>query len=71
MQTATEPREVAIAIGDCNACTGCVDLNPEIFGWDDNMDCPYLLKDMATEDEVQDVINCCPNDCIYFVDDDA
>ncbi|QJB54890.1 ferredoxin [Pseudodesulfovibrio sp. zrk46] len=64
----TEYREVAIELGDCRLCQGCVDLNPDVFEWDDNMDMPYVCRSKVTEEEVRDIMNTCPEGCIVFVD---
>lgn len=61
-------REVAIELGDCRSCMGCIEMNPDIFEWDDNLDMPYVTRSKVTEEEVQDIINCCPEDCIILVD---
>lgn len=67
-QDTTQHREVAIELGDCRSCMGCIDLNPDIFEWDDVLDMPYVCRSKVTEEEVQDIINCCPEDCIILVD---
>lgn len=64
----TEHREVAIELGDCSSCQGCIELNPDVFEWDDNMDMPYVCRSKVTEEEVRDIMNCCPEGCIVFVD---
>lgn len=68
MTTHTTTREVAIELGGCRACQGCTELNPDVFQWDDLTDRPFVVRSEVTEDEVQDIINCCPEDCIVFVD---
>lgn len=64
-----DTHEVGLDLGNCSCCMGCVELNPDVFAWDDNLDQPQLLKSEATEEEMQDVVACCPKDCIYLVDD--
>lgn len=66
--TCTKTREVAIELGDCRSCYGCIDLNPDIFEWDDNLDMPYVCREKVTEEEVRDIMNTCPEGCIVFVD---
>jgi ferredoxin len=61
-------REVAIELGDCRSCKGCIDLNPDIFVWDEVLDMPFVTRAEVTEEEVQDIMNCCPEGCIVFVD---
>ena len=66
--TCTKLREVAIELGDCRLCQGCIELNPDVFEWDDNLDIPYVCRSKVTEEEVKDIMNMCPEDCIIFVD---
>lgn len=67
-QDTTQYREVAIELGDCRSCMGCIDMNPDVFEWDDALDMPVVCRSRVTEDEVRDIINCCPEDCIILVD---
>lgn len=62
--------DILFELSECNNCMGCIDLNPEIFGWDENTDRPYLKKNKATEDEIRDALSCCPGDCISLALDD-
>ncbi len=64
----TDLREVAIELGDCCSCQGCIDLNPDVFEWDDVLDMPVVCRSKVTEEEIRDIMNCCPADCIVFVD---
>jgi len=64
----TSKREVAIELGDCRSCMGCIDLNPDIFAWDDALGMPYVTRSSVSEEEVRDIMNTCPEDCIVFVD---
>ncbi|WP_272700143.1 4Fe-4S domain-containing protein [Desulfovibrio sp. Fe33] len=66
--TCTKHREVAIELGDCRSCMGCIDLNPDVFQWDDALDMPYVCRSKVTEEEVRDIMNSCPEGCIVFVD---
>lgn len=61
-------REVAIELGDCRSCQGCIEMNPDIFEWDEMLDMPFVCRSKVTEEEVQDIVNCCPEGCIIFVD---
>jgi len=64
----TQEREVAIELGDCRSCQGCVEMNPDIFEWDEVLDMPFVCRSKVTEEEVRDIVNCCPEQCIVFVD---
>lgn len=66
--TCTKMREVAIELGDCRSCQGCIDLNPDVFEWDDVLDMPFVCRSKVSEEEVRDIMNTCPEGCIVFVD---
>ncbi|MBU1610637.1 MAG: ferredoxin [Proteobacteria bacterium] len=61
-------KEIGLDLAHCSCCQGCVEINPDIFEWDDNNDMPHLLKDKATEEELQEIMACCPKDCIYLLE---
>ncbi|GAB7023016.1 4Fe-4S domain-containing protein [Salidesulfovibrio brasiliensis] len=65
----SKKKEVGLDLSGCNGCYGCVDLNPEVFGWDDGTEKPFLVKPEATEEEIAEAAMCCPGDCIFLVDD--
>lgn len=56
--------EVLLDLSRCNACSGCAGVCPEIFGWDEDMERPYLKRHFATHDEVREAIALCPKRCI-------
>ncbi|OIO05360.1 MAG: hypothetical protein AUJ49_01450 [Desulfovibrionaceae bacterium CG1_02_65_16] len=56
--------EVLLDLSRCNACSGCAEICPEIFGWDDGPGRPYLKRQYATHDEVREAISLCPKRCI-------
>jgi ferredoxin len=56
--------EVLIDISGCNACSGCCDICPDIFQWDDDLGRPCLKRQHATHDEVREAISLCPRRCI-------
>ncbi|WP_147821126.1 ferredoxin [Salidesulfovibrio onnuriiensis] len=60
----TQLREVSLEPMACNGCRGCIELNPDIFGWDDLSDRPFLITDKADEEDIRDAMTCCPGDCI-------
>lgn len=68
--TESKKHDIGLDLGACNGCYGCVDLNPEIFGWDDDSERPFLIRQEATRDEVAEAIACCPGDCIFLEDED-
>ncbi len=56
--------EVLIDRSECNACSGCCDICPDIFEWDEDMGRPSLKRQFATHDEVREAISLCPRRCI-------
>jgi ferredoxin len=48
---------------------GCVEMCPDIVGWDAETERPYLKHQDATEEEIQDAMACCPKDCFEFADE--
>ncbi len=56
--------EVLLDISRCNACTGCTEICPDIFEWDDDLERPSLRRQTATHDEVREAIALCPRRCI-------
>ena len=63
-----EQREIILDLGPCTACTGCRELCPEIFDWDENTDRPCLKRSTATEEELRDIVASCPGDCISLLE---
>ncbi|MDO9630601.1 MAG: ferredoxin [Humidesulfovibrio sp.] len=65
--SAQEPgtlHEVLVDRSECNACSGCCDICPDIFEWDNDLGCPSLKRQFATHDEVREAISLCPRRCI-------
>ncbi len=56
--------EVLLDLSRCNACSGCCEICPDIFQWDDNTGRPTLKRQFATHDEVREAISLCPKRCI-------
>ncbi|WP_045219167.1 ferredoxin [Desulfonatronum thioautotrophicum] len=56
--------EVDLDLEHCSRCQGCVEMCPEVFGWDDTMDLPVLLAPTGPREEVLQVAAFCPKDCI-------
>lgn len=61
---APQRHEVFIDRSECNACSGCCDMCPDIFEWDDDEGRPCLRRQFATHDEVREAIAFCPRRCI-------
>jgi len=56
--------EVLMDLSRCNACSGCCEICPDIFEWDDDLERPNLRRHKATHDEVREAIALCPKRCI-------
>jgi len=56
--------EVLVDRSECNACSGCCDICPDIFEWDHDTGRPSLKRQFATHDEVREAISLCPRRCI-------
>lgn len=56
--------EVLLDLSRCNACSGCCEICPEIFEWDEDQERPCLKRQEATHDEVREAIALCPKRCI-------
>ncbi|MGE4296893.1 MAG: ferredoxin [Desulfovibrionaceae bacterium] len=62
-------RRITFTTAGCKGCQACVSLAPQCFGWDEDRELPVLIHDCLPEDEAQEVISCCPEDCIEFDDE--
>lgn len=67
--TANPLRRITLDLGGCSACEACTSLAPEVFGWDEHTERPRLLQELVPQDLAQEVISYCPQDCIFFDDD--
>ena len=63
-----QEQEIILDLGPCTGCTGCHELCPKIFGWDENTDRPCLKRTTATPEEIRDAMAACPGDCIELED---
>ena len=53
---------------ECSGCGGCVDMFPQMFGWDDGSDRPEVKDGRFSCEEVHQAVAICPRDCIEAVD---
>lgn len=59
-----DQKKISFYPGTCKGCQACVELLPECFGWDEDMQRPYLLCDHADEERVRECMAYCPEECI-------
>jgi len=58
-----------IDLGACNLCMGCIEICPEIFRFNDAGYIEIIDLPKYPEEEVNDVIMMCPEDCIAWIDE--
>lgn len=65
-ETATAPRgfrEVLLSPGDCSGCGACMELAPDIVGWREGDERPFLVSDMAPDGVLTELMAFCPEGC--------
>lgn len=48
----------------CNGCGACVEMEPELFAWDESGEKPVMLREAGPEAAVRRAMAYCPHDCI-------
>jgi len=62
-------KKVVIDQDECIGCESCVEICPEVFGWDEEEEKAYVIQsEGGPEDEIQEAIDSCPSECIYWED---
>lgn len=62
--------KVVIDTDECIGCQSCVEICPEVFGFDDDEEKAYVIKpEGGPEDEIQEAIDSCPVECISLEED--
>lgn len=61
---AEEQVEVDLDLEHCSGCQGCVEMCPEVFGWDDAAELPVLKNSVGPREQVLQAAAFCPKDCI-------
>jgi ferredoxin len=64
----TVMKKPVVDISDCTRCAGCYDMYPELFELNDVGYVATVERDCYPEDEVDDAIKHCPQDCIIWED---
>ncbi len=56
---------VTIDKDECIGCQSCVEICPEVFGFDDDEEKAYVLDDFDQDaDCIEEAAASCPSDCI-------
>lgn len=56
--------EYCVNATECCGCQACIELCPELFGWDEINEQVIVKRECASPDEVAQAMAYCPNDCI-------
>ncbi len=58
-----------VELSDCNLCGGCIDVSPSVFRMNDLGFIEVIDLPSYPEEEVDDAIKYCPEDCISWETD--
>lgn len=64
MSDETPSRNVYLDLVPCHGCGACAEIAPELFGYDQDVDRPFLKVPEGPEEQVRRSMAYCPNDCI-------
>lgn len=56
-------REVLLSPGDCSGCGACMELAPNIVGWREGDERPFLVSDVAPDGVLTELMAFCPEGC--------
>jgi len=60
-------KKVIIVEEECIGCETCVELCPEVFAFDEEIEKARVIKETGgPEDEIQEAIDSCPVECIHW-----
>jgi len=60
-------KTVVIDQSECIGCESCVEICPEVFGFDEENEKAYvILEKGGPEDKIQESIVTCPSECISW-----
>jgi ferredoxin len=62
-------KRVVIEEEECEGCETCVELCPDVFEFDDDIQKAKVINPESDEDCVQDAIDSCPVECIRWEED--
>ena len=58
-----------IDLGACTLCMGCIEICPEVFVFNDAGYIEIIDLEQYPEDDINEAIKYCPEDCIYWQDE--
>ena len=56
--------DLELDLEPCSGCQACVEMCPEVFSWDEDLERPILKASSGPRDQVLQVAAFCPKDCI-------
>lgn len=60
-------KKVVIDEDECEGCESCVEICPDVFGFDEDREVAYVKKpEGGPEDEIEEAMDNCPVDCIRW-----
>lgn len=66
MSTSETKRPLTLDLSRCHGCMGCVEMCPEVVGWDEANQRPFLKRLEVSEEEIREAMANCPKDCFEF-----